>query len=209
MDTLVAVDNMHTAVVNANDEASARMMEAYAIVADIESDILTVNDALKNVGLSLDQITAEERESIEADAESVISMVADSGELALKASLEAEEVYRASRQVAEKRHTLITAESDKKRVEQALRAAQQSAEDKDEKCTECAALEGELESIRKARKATLQETADISKRSGEHNWNAGNHRDKVLEYRSKVAHGKQKLISKIDEIKRRVINVDI
>ncbi|KAI0561931.1 cell wall anchor protein [Gracilaria domingensis] len=137
METVDAALNAHTEVDDANDQSMLLSMEAYRIVADIEADVIAMNDVLRTIEPLRPHMTLEESIEIEKEAESIVDFVVESGRLAGIAGQNAAAVYKASREVTILKNEAVAAENEATKAERDLQEKQNEAENNEKACREC------------------------------------------------------------------------
>lgn len=204
MDSVAAVDNMQTEVSGLNDAILNENLEVYETVAAIEADVIATNGALKWMDQMRTDMSAQEIENIEKDADLVIDAVEEAGRLALTASQDARKVYRGSRNLATLATQARKADQDAKAAEKRLKLEEQRAEKDGVECAACPALRDEAEKLKTESKNAVIAAGQVAKQARDDSRNARANRDKIKELRLQSDELRGRVVEAVGEIKRRV-----
>ncbi|PXF42522.1 hypothetical protein BWQ96_07784 [Gracilariopsis chorda] len=206
MDSIDSVENALDADTIQHRAVMLKRMEAYKMVAAIESDGIAVNDALKSIEHQWNVVSPEEREQLEKDAVMVMELLLESGRGAFDVSVMANTVYKGSRQVSQLRAAAIQSHERLNQATQKLEEEQEKADGKNSPCTACAQLQGDVKEFKKEVKDASKLAGEAARGNREHNHKAIEDMKKIEEQRSMSAEAKERVLAKVSSVLKRAGN---
>ncbi|PXF44827.1 hypothetical protein BWQ96_05410 [Gracilariopsis chorda] len=200
LDTLDAAENALVEASHSNDAASAYTAESYQLVAKAQSDVSAVNEALRSIEPFRDELSDEETDELEKDAEVVRQSATEAAREALQVSLKAAEVNKERRLVADLKKTASKRDKEAKRAKDKLKEAEEKADKEHKECEDCDKLKEEEEKQTKLRKESCSKAGEAAKRAREGRSNSNEGRKRVMGNCSKSAEAKARIESRVENM---------
>lgn len=203
MDSVAAVNNMQTEVSGLNEAILDANLEVYETVAAIEADVIVMNNALKEMDEMRLEMSAEEVEQIEKDADGGMETVEKGSRVALGASEDARKVHTWWRGVARLAAQARKAQRDAEKTEKRLKAEQKRAEQDGTECGACAGLRDEVDRLRSESKSAVIAAGQVAKQAREDSTNGRAKLDKIKQLGLQSDEGRGRVVAAVQAVKRR------